>query len=347
MQVNREALAERGRDLLGVGRLRSGGEHRRDEILLGICAAVVVVIVAAALGLVYLRPLGYSQYRAEMSNASGVRVGDQVRIAGIMVGEVKSVKIERDRVGLAFSVKSQYRVGNDSALAVKMLTPVGGRYVMLSSRGGSLLGDRTIPRDRVTGTYDLTTIIEKTTPKIEQLDGTKLRSVIASASKTLGGDSGAIGGILDAAGSLADGLGERSEQLQVLLRVSDEYLAATTKDRDILMTLMKSLGEIGVGLGTRYDQVYRTFNLLKRFFGLLDRLLTFYAVGFEKFVDEGAKVLAQLKPHVDAIAGSLKQVDATLEQLRKAITPNGITVDQSAQTVQGGTVCVPNSVRKC
>lgn len=287
MQVNREAIAERARDLLGAGRLRSGEEHRRDEIILGICAAGVVAVVAAALGLVYLRPLGYSDYRAEMTNASGVRAGDQVRVAGIMVGKVKSVGVERDRVAISFSVKSDVRVGNDSSLAIKMLTPVGGRYLMLSSRGGSSLGTKAIPKERVSGTYDMASIIEKTTPKIEKMDGTKLRSVIEAASKTLNSDTGAIGKILDSSAKLADALGERSEQLQGALRVSDEYLTATTKDRDVVFALLKSLGEIGVGLGVRYDQVQRVFNLLKKFFILLDRVLTFYEAGFEKFVDEG------------------------------------------------------------
>lgn len=347
MQVNRDALAERARDLLGAGRLRSGDEHRRDEIILGICAALVVAVVAAALGLVYLRPLGYHDYRAELSNASGVRTGDQVRVAGIMVGKVKSVQVDRDRVAIKFSVQSGVRVGNDSALAIKMLTPVGGRYLMLSSRGGAPLGTKTIPKDRVTGTYDLTSIIEQTTPKIQKIDGTKLRSVIESASKTLNGDTGAIGKILESSATLADTLGERTEQLQGALRVSDEYLAATTKDRDVVFTLLKSLGEIGVGLGVRYDQVQRTFNLLKQFFGLLDRVLTFYEVGFEKFVDEGAKLLSRLKPHVDAIGGTLKQVDDTFERLRKSITIDGVTVDQSGQRVQGVQVCVPSPTRRC
>lgn len=338
----------RVREILGAGRLRTTQEERRDQIFLGVVASVVVAVVTAALGLIYLHPLGYQQYRAEFANASGVRTGDQVRIAGIVVGQVKSVDVENDHIAVDFTVKSDITVGEDSSLAIKMLTPVGGRYLMLGLSGDEELGDQIIPRERVTGTYDLTSILEKATPKAEALDGDKLRTVIEAANKSFGGNSQTeIGSILDSAASLADDLGARSQQLQGALRVSDEYLAATTKDREIVFTLIKSLNEIGVGLGVRYDQVQRTFNLLRQFFVMLERLTTFYQDGFETLINAGADLLSRLKPLVDDAGDSLRALDGALERLRESITMDGLTIDQSGQTIQGVRVCVPNPAREC
>lgn len=341
------AIRERAQDLLGVGRVRGDDENRRDQILLGVVAMIMVVVMAAALGLVYLQPPGYRDYRAEFANASGVRVGDQVRVAGIQVGQVKEVAIDGARVRVRFSVESGVRVGDESSIAVKMLTPVGGRYLQLASKGGSLLGDGVIPAQHVTGTYNLTAIIEKATPKVEQIDGDKMRELLVAAQRTLTGSTSAIGTIIEASASLADEIGQRSEQLQAALEVSDEYVAATTRDRQVVFELFDSLAQVGVGLGVRYDQVRRVFNLLGRFFVLLDRLVTFYGDGFEKFVDEGAKLLAQLSPGVDAIEDGLRRVDTMLEQLRKSITPKGVVIDQSGRQVRGVEICVPNPVRSC
>lgn len=344
---SRAQLAERGRDLLGVGPLRGDAESRRDQIGLGLLAVLVVGIVAVALGAVYIRPLGYTEHHAQMSNASGVRPGDQVRVAGIAVGKVESVAVAGDHVDVAFTVESGVRVGNESTIAVKMLTPVGGRFLQLAPKGGADLGDGVIPRERVTGTYDMSSIIEQSTPKIEPLDGTTGRKVIEAARKALGGNQGALTELIDASVSFTDKMSVRTEQLQGALRVSDEYVTATGKDREIVFTLVRNLAEIGVGLGVRYDQVRRVFNLLQRFFILLDRIATFYEVGFEKAVDAGADLLSRLKPSVDAIAGTLKDVDAALEQLRKSLSPQGVTIDQSGRTVQGVQVCVPNPARRC
>ncbi|MGV7903798.1 MlaD family protein, partial [Mycobacterium kansasii] len=107
--MNCDELMERGRDFLGAGRLRPAQEHRRDEIVLGIGAAIIVAIVTAVLGFVYLQPPGYSSYRAELSNSSGVRAGDQVRVAGITVGKVDDVRLAGDHVAMKFSVRRDIR----------------------------------------------------------------------------------------------------------------------------------------------------------------------------------------------------------------------------------------------
>lgn len=343
----RALLAERGRDILGIGRLRGDSERRRDQIGLGFLAVLVIAIVAIALGAIYFRPLGYADYRAEMTNASGVRPGDQVRVAGITVGKVDSVAVAGDRVALAFSVKSNVRVGNESSIAVKMLTPVGGRFLQLAPKGGAYLGSNAIPQERVTGTYDMSYIVEQVTPKIDPLDGDTGRKVIESARKALSGNRGSLTELIDSSVAFTNQMSVRADQLRGALRVSDEYVAATTKDREIVFTLVHNLAEIGVGLGVRYDQVRRVFNLLTRFFALLDRVATFYQDGFEKAVDAGADLLSRLKPSVDAIEGTLKGVDTTLEQLRKSLTDQGVIIDQSGRTVAGVEVCVPNPARRC
>lgn len=348
MQLSREALSERVQDFLGTGRLRASEEHRRDEIILGICAMVVVTVVTITLGAIYLRPPGNVGYRAEFGNSSGVRSGDQVRVAGITVGRVDDVRIAGDRVAVKFSVSREVQLGDETSIAVKMLTPVGGRYLMVAPKGTRALADAVIPASRVTGTYDMSAIIEKATPKVEQLDGNKLREVLTAARKTMSGDTRAIGQIVDSAAHLLDELGQRAERLQGALKVADEYLSATTRDRTVLMNLVKSLADLGVGLGPRYDQVRRVFNDLGRFFAVIKRITTIYEAGFEKSVVEGSKLLERLRPNVDSIGDILQNVDGVLERLQKSLSAtNGPTIDQSAQKTHGLRVCVPNAAKRC
>lgn len=343
----RQQLLERGQELLGTGRLRGDEENRRDQIAVGVLAVLLVGVVAIALGVLYVRPPGYSEYRADMGNASGVRPGDQVRVAGITVGKVERIAVEGDRVRLTFTVKSSVRMGNETSIGVKMLTPVGGRFLQLAPRGGADLGRTVIPRDRVTGTYDMSYIVEQSTPKIEPLDGKTGRKIIESARKAVSGNEGALTELIDASVVFAEQMSSRTDQLRGALRVSDEYVAATAADRDMLFTLIHNVGQIGVGLGVRYDQVRRVFNLLGRLFVLLDRVGSFYQDGFEKAVDAGADLLSRLKPAADSVEGSLKSVDSALEQLRKVLGDQGVVVDQSGQTVRGVQVCVPNAAKRC
>lgn len=345
--ISMSEILSRAQDMIGIGTVRDDAVARRHQQMFGVLAMVVVVIVAVALGVTYLRPIGYAQYTAHLSNASGVRTGDQVRIAGIQVGKVNALTIDGDHIRMAFSVKHGVFVGRESSLAVKLLTPVGGRYVALTPKGTTGLGDTPIPPDRVTGTYDISSLLEDATPKAAQLDGNALHSLIDTIETGMAGQPTAMSHILDTASSLTSSLAQRSQGLQVALRVSDEYVAATAADRKILFTLVANLGKIGIEIGLRHEQVYRTFNLLKRLFLFLERPVIAYSQSLQRPVDDLADILDRLQPRMNEVDRSFQAFTQAFDSVKQMIGDQGIEIDQSNKVITGVKLCVPSAGRNC
>lgn len=134
------------------------------EFRVGIAAVLVTVAALLAAVGAFVIPFGETVYRADFSNSGDVRNGDDVRVAGISLGKVRAVTLVGDHAEIAFGLDSKVRVGVDSHIAIRLLTPIGGRYLSIEPAGKDSAAGRIIPREHTRTPYDLTAALENATP---------------------------------------------------------------------------------------------------------------------------------------------------------------------------------------
>src|SRR4051794_8951955 len=98
---------------------------------------------------------GGTTYHALFTDASGLKPGDDVRIAGVKVGKVKSIDLDGAVVRVGIQVNPGTHVGTDSRADIKIKTLLGQKYVALTPSGGGSL-DNDIPVVRTTTPLDVT-----------------------------------------------------------------------------------------------------------------------------------------------------------------------------------------------
>jgi phospholipid/cholesterol/gamma-HCH transport system substrate-binding protein len=136
-----------------VSRRRSGFVpfRERNPVVIG---AVGLGVIAAMLLLAFniddVPLLAGRSYSAALSEAGGLKAGDDVRVAGVKVGKVRSVDLEGDHVRVDFRVSGDTRLGSETAASVRIKTILGQKFLMLEPAGrGELDGeiplDRTVP----------------------------------------------------------------------------------------------------------------------------------------------------------------------------------------------------------
>jgi phospholipid/cholesterol/gamma-HCH transport system substrate-binding protein len=119
----------------------------RNPVTWGAAAIAFGLVVALVLAYVYYHPPGQSKVVSFYTDdAASVRVGDEVRMAGIAVGKVKKIALEPKQVKVTAVVDDDAFVGDRSQIDVRMLTVVGGYYVNLVSIGDTPLGAAVQPR---------------------------------------------------------------------------------------------------------------------------------------------------------------------------------------------------------
>lgn len=109
----------------------------KDNIFEAIIGFIVLIFCAFAI--YFLNNQNYSQknnsnsiyFLAEFNNTDGIFVGSDVKIAGIKVGSIKSIELNKEnyKINLAIQLTEQLQIPTDSSLAVRTGNLTGGKYI--------------------------------------------------------------------------------------------------------------------------------------------------------------------------------------------------------------------------
>jgi phospholipid/cholesterol/gamma-HCH transport system substrate-binding protein len=188
-----------------------------------------------------------TEYKAEFSTASELTKGDDVRIAGVVVGKVKKVEIyKRDHAMVTFKVKDGVPLTQDSQANIRFLNLIGERYMSLSEgKAGSprLAPKSTLPLDQTTPALNLTELFQGFQPLFQALNPADVNKLSLNLIQVLQGEGGTIQELLSNTASLTSTLADRDEligdvitNLSTLMKTVDDH----HQQLDELLVSMKS-----------------------------------------------------------------------------------------------------------
>jgi virulence factor Mce-like protein len=214
----------------------------RDPRLWGASTLAIVTVLGLVAAMVYVSPPGNRIVTFSTDDASSITPGITVRIAGITVGKIKDLSIEPDQVRVRATVEGSAFVGDQSNVQVRMLTVVGGYYVNIDSLGDTPLGDRVIPRDRVTMPYSLIRALADATKVTERVQTAPINQSLNEVQQGLAGPNlESISSIVDAGTKLTDTLDRQQGQMTAILNLSDEYIQHLSNYRGQLKQLIEKI----------------------------------------------------------------------------------------------------------
>lgn len=113
---------------------------------------------------------GGTSYTAYFAEAGGLQSGNEVRIAGVVVGHVTGVSLDGDKVAVTFQEKGAW-LGNTTTAAIKIKTLLGDKYLALDPLGtGAQVPAATIPATRTTSPFDVTQAFQQFGTTVEQIN---------------------------------------------------------------------------------------------------------------------------------------------------------------------------------
>lgn len=215
----------------------------RNPLIWGVGALVFATVVAVALAYIYLSPPGQGKIVSFYTDdAASVRVGEEVRMAGISVGKVTSLSLEPHQVLVKARVNDDAFVGDQSQVDVRMLTVVGGYYVNVASIGAAPLGSRTIPLSRVTMPYSLVRALTDTTKITENVNPAPVNESLNQIAQGLTGTNvEVVSNVINAGNGLMSAIERQRGQVTKILNISDEYFRTLANYRDKFADLLRKV----------------------------------------------------------------------------------------------------------
>ncbi len=214
---------------------------------------------------------GRSEYRAEFVDATGVVEGDDVRIAGVKVGNVTDVSIEdRNRAIVSFTVDESAPLTQATNVAIRYRNLVGQRYLSLTQPIGEaapLEEGATIPAARTTPALDLTVLFNGFKPLFQALSPTdinklsyeivqvfqgeggtmeSLLSHTASVTQTLADRDQVIDSLIDNLNEVLDHVADRDQQLSELIVTFKDFVTGLNSDREAILSTLDGISTLSV-----------------------------------------------------------------------------------------------------
>ncbi|OJF78691.1 mammalian cell entry protein [Nocardia seriolae] len=296
----------------------------------GILGAIVVVLGLAAAGTLYVVPFGKHTYTAELSEAQSVKAGDDVRLAGISVGEVKSLELKPDKVVMRFTVKTDVFLGDQTSLDIRMLTIVGGHYVALFPAGSKPLGSAPIPADRVRLPYSLVETFQDAATPLAKIDGSTLNKNLAALGNSIDGAPDSLRTTLTTVADYVDALDRQRSQVSNAIAVADEYVRMYDGAKTDLGRLMDNANLLVTVLEDKHSEMAEAIRLLSDVLGRLGGAEPTWSELKPKLTD----AITELEQLGQKFTPTLTAAQELQKKLSDLVIPDGgVQIDQSQQTV--------------
>ncbi|MCW2787101.1 MAG: hypothetical protein JWP74_3618 [Marmoricola sp.] len=219
---------------------RTDSQHVRIAV---IGMVLIAVVLGLAINFQRLPLIGSgTEYRADFTDASGLVSGEEVRVAGIKVGTVTSIKLatgrDRARAIVTFTVKG-VDLGRSTTAGIEVKTLLGQHYLSVTPSGGGKLGkDAVIPLARTTTPVNIVPAFQQLTTETQQINTGEVAKAFDVLATTLSKTAPQMTQTLRGLSRLSESVTVRDEQIHELFeRTSQVSGVVADRDKDIAQLL--------------------------------------------------------------------------------------------------------------
>ncbi|MFF5532294.1 MCE family protein [Streptomyces cinerochromogenes] len=192
-------------------------------------------------------------FHAVFSDVTGLETGDDIRVAGVRVGEVEDIRIkDRTLAEVTFTVTTDRPLLAGTHAVVRYRNLVGQRYIALTEGTGDgttrLRPGGTIPLSRTQPALDLNALLNGFKPLFAALSPNDVNQLATEIIKTLQGEGGTVNSLLAHTASLTTTLADRDELIGSVIDNLNTVLKTLDKRGSRFSGLLKQLRRVISGL---------------------------------------------------------------------------------------------------
>lgn len=280
---------------------------------------------------------GGTTYRAAFTDASGLAAGEEVRVAGIKVGQVRDISLDGNQVVVEFTVDGP-ELGDETQAGIELKSLLGQHYLSVTPAGdGTMAEGALIPLARTatpinvvpafnrlseqSAKIDTAQVAEAFDALAETLDATApemtpaLRG-LSRISRSVSGRDEQIKTLFERANDVSGVVADRDQELGQLLTASDQVLDVLASRRATIRALIRGTSRLAGQLGGLVRDNRRT---LKPALDKLDTVLDVLNANADD-IDSTLTYAAPYAREFTNVGGTGRWFDATLK------FPRGVAV---------------------
>jgi phospholipid/cholesterol/gamma-HCH transport system substrate-binding protein len=268
----------------------------RNPYAVGIVSVLLIGAltgIAFGVGLLHLLEKTYKM-EAVFTDAAGLRVGDDVKVAGVKVGRVTGIAVDRQhgQVEVDFVVNHGVEIHDGASAEIALETLLGAKFIRINdaTAGDTNFEDmasdeRVIPVERTKVPFDVFELTRIATEGIEELHTDQLNDFINQLADVTEGRRDSLTQLVTSIDDVSTAITSRDAQLDQLLERADA-LSQTLADKDqtlvelidqsqaILDLIAQRRDDLATSLGEGADAVGQLASIISQHKAELDRMLS-------------------------------------------------------------------------
>lgn len=343
--------------------------YRRAALTLSVFLVISAVATWLVLGTLRREVSGLTNsHSAVFTDVSGLKVGDDVRIAGVRIGRVDRIDLVDNQALVAFRVDADQNLYDDTVAVVTYQNIIGQRYVGLSpgtdQRHHRLADKARIPVERTKPSFDISSLLNGFEPLFALLNPQQVDNLTNGIIKALQGDSGSVLTLITETSTLAENLagpdavlGEVITNLDavtsVLVKQNTNIQDVISQSRDIMATLADRREHLVASAGSINSAVTRLAEITDAIYPDLQQLLnrdpgflaTITGEGKDRFSMYAANLILIFKGLARAtqrgayVDGLLCDVNSTIFASLSRVIPGVVKLASPGNIVQHSPIC--------
>ena len=217
--------------------------------------SVITAMLTVVLGVTIANARGgeVTEYSARFVDATGLLPGDDIRIAGVVVGTVNEIEVvDRKIAQVDFTVDSGQQLPATVNATIKYRNLIGQRYVALDQgagpTGAMLPEDGQIPLERTRPALNLTVLFNGFQPLFQGLDPEQINKLSMEIVQVLQGEGGTVQSLLASTASLTNSIADRDKVIGQVIDNLNLVLETVNRNDQGLNELISSLQALVSGL---------------------------------------------------------------------------------------------------
>lgn len=283
--------------------------------------ALAMIVLSTGLVVVFgqYRTGSTNTYTALFADTSGLRDGQTVRVAGIRVGTVKKITLERDqRVTVSFDADSKILLTTGTKAAVRYLNLVGDRYLELIDGPGpmqKIAAGSQIPINKTVPALDLDLLVGGFKPVIQALNPKDVNNISTALLQLLQGEAGTLNALMSNTSSFSNTLADNDAVIQQLIDSLKTVLATLSKNGEQFSETVANLEQLVTGFARERDPIGAAIEALSNGTASVADLLVQGRAPLAGLIDQLSRVAPALEDGNERIDKALNKAPANYLKL--------------------------------
>lgn len=257
-----------------------------------------------------------TSYEAEVDDVTGLLVNDEVKVAGVQVGKVTGIEVDRGVAVVRFSVDDDVTLRDSTRVGVRWRNIFGQKYLYLypGDEGRVIEPGHRLPLEQAVPSADVGDFLNAIGPVLQAIDPHDANAFVQAVMEALQGNEADVRGLIDDAAVVSQTVGGLDQELgRVIENMEDVLSALADRDEavDATITNLSSLSDTLAANNDTLEQLVVNFAEVQ---GQLGELVTTNR-------DDLDATIANLQTITDVLGQHRDDLEAGLSTLPTGLYP--------------------------